>query len=485
MEKGPPVSKEEYEARAVDLRVDLLNAQFEIGQGDFSVQILIAGDDRGGCKELIDLFHEWMDARFIDTEVFLRSTEEERQRPRFWRYWRALPARGRTGLFFGAWAFDAIAARILAGAGKRDFDRRVDEARDFEAALAADGTLVLKIWVHSPRKELRKRLKAAKKGKRGWRGTKDDRAFLEHHGDIVKLGEKLVECTDEPHAPWLVVDGVRDERRDLTVMAWVRDALERRLAGSPPPERPAAVALEAHSGHDRLAQVDLSSALDVHDYERELDRLQRRLADLTVRARERRLSTVLVFEGWDAAGKGGAIRRITRAMAARDYRVVPIAAPTDEELAHHYLWRFWRRLPRAGRMLIFDRSWYGRVLVERVEGYARPDEWQRAYPEICRFEQQLIEHGTLVRKFFLHIDPDEQLRRFQARETTPYKKHKITSDDYRNRDKWDAYVEAIEEAFARTDVKAAPWVVVAANDKRYARVRVLRELCSGFERALK
>ena len=175
---------------------------------------------------------------------------------------------------------------------------------------------------------------------------------------------------------------------------------------------------------------------------------------------------------------------ITAAMSARDVRVIPIAGPTDEELAHHYLWRFWRQLPPAGRMLIFDRSWYGRVLVERVEGFASDEEWGRAYDEIVDFEAQLAEHGMLVRKFWMHIDPDEQLARFKAREQTPYKKYKLTEEDYRNRDKWDDYVIAVGEMVARTSTDQAPWVVVPANDKRWARIAMLEEVCGGLESLL-
>jgi polyphosphate kinase 2 (PPK2 family) len=193
---------------------------------------------------------------------------------------------------------------------------------------------------------------------------------------------------------------------------------------------------------------------------------------------------VLVFEGWDAAGKGGVIRRITQAMAVRDYRVVPIAAPTEEERVRHYLWRFWRQLPPAGQMLIFDRSWYGRVLVERVEGFARPDEWQRAYDEIVDFESQLTERGTVVQKFWLHIDADEQLARFKAREKTPYKKYKITDEDYRNRERWDDYVAAVNEMVARTSMPHAPWHLIPANDKRQARIQVLDALCTALKKAL-
>ncbi|HXZ85791.1 MAG TPA: polyphosphate:AMP phosphotransferase, partial [Myxococcota bacterium] len=212
--------------------------------------------------------------------------------------------------------------------------------------------------------------------------------------------------------------------------------------------------------------------------------LQGRLARLSREARRTGLASVVVFEGADAAGKGGAIRRLTRAMAARDYHVVPISAPTEEERAHPYLWRFWTRLPGAGRMAIFDRSWYGRVLVERVEGYAKPEEWRRAYLEIPAFESELLAGGIALCKIWLHIDREEQLRRFREREQTPYKKYKIGPEDYRNRGHWEEYVEAAEEMFARTDRAEAPWNVIAADDKRRARVLALERVCETLERGL-
>ena len=171
-------------------------------------------------------------------------------------------------------------------------------------------------------------------------------------------------------------------------------------------------------------------------------------------------------------------------MDARLYRVVPIAAPTDEERAHQYLWRFWRHIPRAGRVTIFDRSWYGRVLVERVEGFARPDEWQRAYLEINDFEDQLVAHGTMVTKFWLHISKEEQLRRFKERQKTAFKQYKITDEDWRNRERWDAYEAAINEMAVRTGRRDAPWVLVAGNDKRFARLQILETVCDRLEQTL-
>ncbi len=225
-------------------------------------------------------------------------------------------------------------------------------------------------------------------------------------------------------------------------------------------------------------------SLDKTRYREKLARAQAKLNQLHRKALERGVSTVLVFEGPDAAGKGGAIRRLTAALDARHVQVIPIAAPTDEERAHHYLWRFWRHLSRAGRVTIFDRSWYGRVLVERVEGFASEEEWRRAYAEINDFEEQLIEHGTVLRKFWLHITKEEQLARFQAREKTPYKRWKLTDEDWRNRERWDDYAAAVNDMVEQTSTKKAPWVLVEGNDKRFARVKVATTVCEAMARAL-
>jgi len=233
-----------------------------------------------------------------------------------------------------------------------------------------------------------------------------------------------------------------------------------------------------------LDTVDLSQKLRSKDYRKELETYQGKLHRLAWAAYEKKCSTIIVFEGWDAGGKGGAIRRITQAMDARLYRVISSAAPTDEERAHHYLWRFWRHIARAGRVTIYDRSWYGRVLVERVEGFAQEKEWQRAYLEINDFEEQLVKHGSIILKFWLHISQDEQLRRFKEREKIPYKQHKITEEDWRNREKWENYSLAVNEMVARTSTDFAPWMLVAGDDKRFARVQVLKTMCKYLEKAL-
>jgi polyphosphate kinase 2 (PPK2 family) len=233
-----------------------------------------------------------------------------------------------------------------------------------------------------------------------------------------------------------------------------------------------------------LTKADMSAKLDRKKYKRLLAKYQGELNVLHRKAHDQKLSTVLVFEGWDAGGKGGAIRRLTAALDARNVQIIPIAAPTDEERAHHYLWRFWRHLSRAGRVTIFDRSWYGRVMVERVEGFATEKEWRRAYAEINAFERQLVESGIVLVKFWLHVTKEEQLRRFEERKNTPFKRWKITDEDWRNREKWDLYEIAVHDMIERTSKRVAPWIVVEGNDKPHARVKVLRSVCNKLRKAV-
>ena len=482
--------KDEYASAVPQMRVDLINAQYDLQSANFSVLVNLVGDDRQGCEDVVDLMHEWMDGRYIGTHYFGDPSEEAQERPYFWRYWRALPPRGRVGLFFGDFAWSLIESRFKDEFDEKSYELRLDHVRKLYAELAADGMVILNLWLHLPKAELKKRLKKAKKKPADeWRVHDVDRDMLSDYDRILPICEEMVRRTTSDSSPWHIVESTDERYRNLTVAKLILDAIENGLNRKPPPRKTAGKSASAPVAdtdfrRDVLGSVDLSRSLEKDDYKKKLERYQRKIHKLSLQAAKKGVSSVLVFEGWDAAGKGGIIRRITAAISARDVRVVPIASPTEEELAHHYLWRFWRQLPPAGRMLIFDRSWYGRVLVERVEGFASDDEWSRAYDEIVDFESQLVEHGMLVRKFWLHIDADEQLARFKSREQTPYKKYKITDDDYRNRDRWDDYVVAVGEMVARTSTEQAPWILVPANNKPWARVAVLKEVCKGLESLL-
>ena len=308
------------------------------------------------------------------------------------------------------------------------------------------------------------------------------------YDEFVTTAERAIQRTSTADAPWTIVEGDDERYRSLTVATLIRDAMRQRLAEAARSSRRRASARSERSSAPRdtvLSRLDMSREIDRSVFPKKLEERQGRLNLLQRKARERGISAILVFEGWDAAGKGGAIRRVTAALDAPAYQIIPIAAPTDEERVHHYLWRFWRHLPREGGLSIFDRSWYGRVLVERVEGFASSAEWFRAYSEINDFEEQLVEHGIVLVKYWLHITPDEQLRRFKERAGSLFKRWKLTAEDWRNRKKRIEYARAVNEMIARTSTRTAPWTLVEANNKYYARIKVIDTFCARLQEALK
>ena len=470
------VPKEDYEREVATLRTALLTAQRTLGmQKPFAVLVLIAGVESAGKSETVNLLNEWMDPRFIETSGFVLPTEEESAHPPMWRFWRALPPRGRIGIFFGAWHTAPIVQRAMGEIGAGSFDRHVAEILQMERMLHDEGVLLLKYWFHLSKEQQRKRLKALEKDEPG-RVTRAEWKNHRLYDDFVHVTEPFLRRTSSRQAPWLVVPGVEARYRSLFVGRHLLQALEERLkTGKPVP--PAAADVPLAPVVDKvnvIRALELDRPLTKAEYEPEIAKWQGRLDAL---AHDRK------FQRNDAAGKGGAIRRVTAALDARRYRIVPVAAPSEEERAQPYLWRFWRHIPRPGSLTIFDRSWYGRVLVERVEGFCAPHDWMRAYGEINEFEAQLAGHGIVLAKFWLAISAEEQLGRFQEREATEHKRHKITPEDWRNREKWDDYERAVCDMVDRTSTAAAPWTLVEANNKYFARLKVVRTLVRSIERA--
>jgi len=487
-ELGHAIDKDTYDAEVPALREALLNAQYDLFQAKkFPVVILISGVDGAGKGETVNLLHQWMDPRHIQAHAFGPPTDEESERPPLWRFWRALPAKGKTGIFFTSWYTAPIVARAYKETRDADLDQAMEEVRRFERMLAAEGALVLKFWFHLSKERQAERLeKLEKKAKTRWRVTKTDWLHFKLYDRFRKISERALRETSTAEAPWVVVEGTDERYRSLTVGKAILAALRARLDEPAPkkPETHTAPFLEPVDHVNLLQSLDLTQRLDKAVYEDELARYERKLALLTRSDAYKQRSVVAVFEGADAAGKGGAIRRVTGAMDARWYSTIPIAAPTEEERAQPYLWRFWRHVPRKGMLAIFDRSWYGRVLVERVEGFASREDWMRAYTEINDFEEQLLRNRTVLVKFWLQVSQEEQLRRFQEREQTAFKRFKITAEDWRNREKWDAYQRAICDMIDRTSTEIAPWTLVEAEDKYFARVKVVRVLAEAIEKAL-
>ena len=493
-EVGRRVGKKEFEAEEPKLRLELLEAQRALEKAGVPVIVLLAGADGAGKGETVSRLLEWLDPRGLDTHAFGPATDEERERPRWWRYWMSLPRRGRIGFFFGSWYSEPLVERAFGRLSRARYDRMLSRIAAFEQMLAVDGALIVKLWIHLSKKDLRKRLKRlAKDPAMRWKVTKGDWRSFRRYEKFIEASEHALRRTDTNLAPWVLVEATDERYRDLMAGRTLLERFRAALAPSKGPRGAAApggspappLEVGPEAAVTVLDRVDLGQTLSPGQYKRRLEKAQGRLGGLVRDAFAQRRSTVVVFEGWDAAGKGGNIRRLTAAVDPRTYRVISVAAPTDEEKAHHYLWRFWRHVPRAGHVTVYDRSWYGRVLVERVEGFARPEEWSRAYLEINEFEQQLVEKGTVLAKFWMHIDAKEQLRRFREREKIAWKRHKIGPEDWRNRDKWDAYEEAVNDMVARTSTPAAPWTLVAAGDKRFARVHVIETLCARLEEALR
>jgi polyphosphate:AMP phosphotransferase len=481
------VSKTAYEKQVARLRTRLLEEQYELlERKSRALVVLVNGVDGAGKGNTVNTLNGWLDARHMPTFGFGKPSEEERERPALWRFWQVLPPRGKIGVFVGSWYSNPILSRAYDESDDATLDQALGRIRHFEAMLYEDDVVLLKLWFHISKQVQAQRFRELRADAlTRWRVTKRDLRHHKLYDDFHEVASRVLRETSTDTSPWMVIPGREPRYRHLAVGRTLLDTLSRlnrRSPRKPPPiERPTTPTVD---DKNVLSAVDLKKTLGRADYNKKLERLQGRLFRLCNHARFQGRSLIVVFEGWDAAGKGGAIRRVTAALDARMYKVVQIAAPSEEELAYPYLWRFWRRVPGRGKVVLFDRSYYGRVLVERVEGYASTEDWNRAYLEINEFEEQLVDNGGVIVKLWLHIDPREQLARFRARKSTGFKHYKITKDDYRNRRKWPEYESAVTDMIDRTSSELAPWTLVPAVDKRYARIHVLETIVRTLAGAL-
>lgn len=497
-ELGQAVADKEFKKRALALRQKLLEAQVLLSRrAGFSVMVDFAGVDGAGKGTTVNLLHSWMDTRLIKTNAYLALTDAERTHPRFWRFWRDLPRRGQISLNLSGRYSEPLLDRVHGRITEAEFSAELRRIQKFEQALADDGMLIIKFWMHLSRDAQEERLKTlAADPERAWRVTPRDWEHWKIYDRFIDAAEHTIAHTNTTYAPWHVIEGLDRNYRILAVAEVLLAAMQRRLpelGESPasdllvdraaletpdtlPPAPPAHITV--------LDRIEMHPALPRPDYRRRLAAEQRRIHLLHRKAIEQRRSTIIVFEGPDAAGKGSVIRRLIPALDARHYRVLQYGRPTEEEASRHYLWRFWRHIQQAGRVTVFDRSWYGRVLVERVEKLAAEDEWRRAFAEINDFEDQLVEYGAVLVKFWLHLSPEEQLRRFENRRSKPHKAWKLTAEDWRNRAKWYEYESAANDMVKYTSTRVAPWELVAADDKNHARVRALETVADCLERAL-
>lgn len=508
------LSKAEYRERIGGLRTELRDLQHAVRAARIPVVAVFEGWDAAGKGDAIGSLVYPLDPRGFKVHTTQPPNEEERLRPFLWRFCTRLPARGDLAFFDRSWYRRLLEDRLDGEVEDGAVAAAASEIREFERQLTDDGTVLVKFWLHIAKKEQEKRLERIEADRyERWRLSQPD--WRRHRGykRYLAAAEEMLALTSTANAPWTLVEATDRHHRRVKVFETLLEALRRGIAaaggarggeprdeaggsavgagadpvaavGAAPDLRRAAAVVEVAGPPTLLDRVDLTKRLERPEYDERLERLQPRLRDLGLECYRQRVPAIVVYEGWDAAGKGGNIKRLTQELDPRGYEVIPIGAPDATEKSRHYLWRFWRQIPKAGHLAIFDRSWYGRVLVERVEGFAAEAEWRRAYQEINDLERHLAASGVVIVKFWLHVSPEEQLRRFEERERLPYKRHKITEEDWRNRARWGAYREAVVEMIERTSTPHAPWTIVEAEDKLWARVKTLATVVDALEERL-
>ena len=510
------ISKEEYKEKMPQLESKLGRLQRECKALGIPVLIVFEGFGAAGKGLQIGHLIQSMDPRGFEVHPVKNETEEERMHPFMWRFWTKTPARGRIAIFDGSWYRKVLIDRFEKRTKAKDLPAAFHSINSFEQQLADDGNLIIKLFLDIDKKEQKKRFdKLAKNKETAWRVSQGDRERNAHYDEYAALMEDMLFNTDTDYAPWTIVESMDRRFATLkiytTVIKAMADQIEKvqqqniakAVEKADKAEAEGVVRKKETNGDEIgeiareadaqmkdlqvsiLSKADLSLSYTREEYKEKLDKLQKKMDKLHGELYRRRIPVVLGFEGWDAGGKGGAIKRLTAKMDARGYVVNPTASPNDIEKAHHYLWRFWRAMPKDGHVAIFDRTWYGRVMVERIEGFCTTEEWKRAYKEINDMEKDLYNAGAIVIKFWMHIDKDEQERRFKERQENPEKQWKITDEDWRNREKWDQYEDAVNEMLMRTSTDYAPWVVVEGNSKYYARVKVLQTVVDAIEKRLK
>jgi polyphosphate kinase 2 (PPK2 family) len=521
------IDKREYKQRLNALQARLYDLEQALFETRIPTLIIFEGWAGTGKIRMISLLTRRLDPRGLRVHPVTPPRSFEQQFPWLYRFWLMTPNYGRMAIFDRSWYREVLAGRVRGELTGSAWRARCEDIVAFERQMADDGAITVKFWLHISKKEQGRRFRKLLANRlTAWQVTEEDRWQHRHYGAMHAAIEDLLVRTETPQAPWTILPATNKHYTRVAAFETIIAALEARLgraaplAAAQPTFHEAAFddsgttfrrgldALQVGRGRstgpgdaplpnqDMLAptapaiydatpgilrRADLSQTLPQKAYESKLAELQARIHLLGLQVYTQQRPVVLVFEGWDAAGKGGTIQRITEKLDPRAYVVHAIAAPSGDDKTHHYLYRFWRRLPPRGMIAIFDRSWYGRVLVERVEGFARQDEWQRAYAEINEFERQLVEFGTIICKFWMHLSPEEQLRRFEERQNIPYKAWKLTDEDWRNREKWPQHEQAADEMLLRTSTPAAPWTIVEAEDKRFGRIKVLQTVVRRLE----
>jgi polyphosphate:AMP phosphotransferase len=396
-----------------------------------------------------------------------------------------IPEAGKFTFLDSGWMDETIKDVLHNDLSEEAYDKRIDSIKRFERQLTDNGYLVVKFFMHIDHEEQSDRMEKLLSDKdTKWRVSKSDKWQNEHYKKCSKVFDAYLRDTNLPTAPWYLIDDKDSKWAELQVLETVVSGIEVALQNSAH-SVPLLQNIFPLAKMPKLRDFELEGkSISDEDYKKELDELQAQLKDLHNRLYRKRIPVIITYEGWDAAGKGGNIKRITEALDPRGFEVHPIASPEPHEKARHYLWRFWTRLPKDGHIAIFDRTWYGRVMVERLEGFCSENDWKRAYNEINEFEKELSDWGAVIIKFWVQIDKDTQLQRFTDRQNNPEKRWKITDEDWRNREKWDLYEEAVDEMLQKTSTTYAPWHILESVDKKYARIKALKIIIEELEKAL-
>jgi len=483
------LSKKEYKVIMDELEPRLADLQQELLAKKLPVMIVFEGWSAAGKGTLISKVLHPLDPRHFNVHTMDKLTDAELFRPSLWSYWVKSPSKGQIALFDKSWHRVALPSGVAKWKlSPKERDGFFYDVNAFEQQLTDDGTLIIKFFLHISKEEQKKRFQELERNEdTKWRVDDDDRKQNDNYAENLALFESMIQESNSGKTKWVIVEANDKHYATVkvyeTIISKAEEELARRAAKAaaskpePPSIQPQEISI--------LRSIDLDKSISTNEYKDKLKYYQNKMATLGFKLYTKRRPVVIVYEGWDAAGKGGNIKRLTQELDPRGYEVNPVAAPSAEELAHHYLWRFWNQMPKGGHIGIFDRSWYGRVMVERIEGFCTPEEWQRAFQEINDMERHMVNHGAIVFKFWLHIDQNEQLARFNDRQSNPAKQYKITDEDWRNREKWDAYERAVDEMLFRTNTAHAPWTVVESNDKKYARIKVLEHVTDVLEKKLK
>lgn len=493
------MEKDEYKARMEQMTPRLSRLQRECKELGIPVMIVFEGFGAAGKGVQISKLISALDPRGFSVYAIDGESKDEKLRPFLWRFWTKTPEKGRIAIFDRSWYRRVLVDRFDGVTTSRELGYAYEEINSFERQLTDGGYVIIKLFLAIDKKEQKKRFKKLMESKSSaWRVTDADLKRNKEYDAYKEMNDEMLQKTDTDYAPWHIIEATDKEFATVKIYSAVIAAMEQKIQEVKQKKEAKATAAKKKTvvaekpdtedsvlRTSSLNSVDLSLSYSKEEYKEKLDKLQNRIQELHGELYRKRIPVILGFEGWDAGGKGGAIKRLTEKMDPRGYQVNPTAAPNDIERAHHYLWRFWNNVPKKGHIAIFDRTWYGRVMVERIEGFCSKEEWSRAYKEINDMEANWVHSGAVVLKFWLQIDKDEQERRFRERMENPEKQWKITDEDWRNREKWDQYEQAVDDMLVHTSTTYAPWIIVEGNNKYYARIKVLESVIDAIEKRLK